>query len=89
MNTYTEKLQQYIRDSKLSLSQICKLLQSKGLKTEKSYLSKLQNGKLAPASDMMNKALAEVLSVDPVELMAAAYREKIPAEVLERIRGSA
>lgn len=85
MNIYTKLLQKLISESGLSLSRICKLLQEKGLKTEKSYLSKLQNGKISPASDMMNTALAEVLSADPVELMAAAYREKIPPEVLKRL----
>ncbi|AIQ17040.1 hypothetical protein H70357_10495 [Paenibacillus sp. FSL H7-0357] len=89
MNRYTKLLRKLIHDSNLSLSQISKLLQQKGLKTEKSYLSKLQNGKLSPASDQMNKALAEVLSSDPVELMAAAYREKIPPEVLKRLCTSA
>lgn len=88
MKSYTELLKGYIQESALSLSKICELLRARGFKTQKSYLSKLQNGKLPPASDSMNRAIAEVLSGDPIDLMAAAYREKMPPEVLERIFNS-
>ncbi|WP_405131117.1 XRE family transcriptional regulator [Paenibacillus sp. FSL H8-0317] len=82
---YAEIFRNYVRDSGLSLSQLCDLLHERGFKTTKSHLSKLQNGKLPPAGDKLNDALAEVLSVDPVELKVAAYREKISPEVLARL----
>lgn len=86
MNKYTKLLKKSIESSGLSLSQICRLLESKGFKPGKSYLSKLQNGKLPPASDTMNKALASVLDIDSVELQASAYVVKISPEVLERLK---
>ncbi|MER2107439.1 MAG: hypothetical protein ABS949_10920 [Solibacillus sp.] len=52
---------------------------------DKSYLSKLQNNKIPPASDKVNEAIANLLCIDPLELKAAAYVEKIPNDVLEKI----
>jgi repressor LexA len=87
--TYADIFKRHIQKSGLSLSQVCSLLHEKGLKTEKSYLSKLQNGKLPPGGDRLNNALAEVLEIDPIELKAAAYREKIPKEVLDHLNNMA
>lgn len=82
---YSRLLAESIRNSKLSLSEICNQLEKEGLKTNKSQVSKLQNGKMPPAGDKINDALAKILEIDPIELKAAAYREKIPPEVLDRL----
>ncbi|MEK3987428.1 helix-turn-helix transcriptional regulator [Paenibacillus sp. FSL K6-3166] len=86
---YSEMLKDSIRKEKLTLNEISERLENLGRKTNKIYISKLQNGKLPPASDNLNDALAKILNIDPVELMAAAYREKIPPEVLKRLCTSA
>ncbi|GAB6990887.1 hypothetical protein [Paenibacillus pini] len=86
---YSILLKKSIDESRLSLSKICEMLRSFGLKTDKGQLSRLQNGKMIPAGDKINDALADVLNIDPIELKAAAYREKIPAEVLKRINNTA
>lgn len=79
-------LKKAIVEADLSLSQICRRLQQYGFNTDKAYLSRLQNGKISPASDDLNEAIAKVLGLDVIELKAAAYREKIPPEVLKRLQ---
>ncbi|MFP3786688.1 hypothetical protein, partial [Burkholderia sp. SIMBA_024] len=60
------------------MSQIESKLREKGLATNKAYISKLQNGKLPPAGDEINKALAEVLNGDEEELILSSYAERAP-----------
>lgn len=83
---YTEIFRKCLRKSGLSLTELSDRLHQKGFKTTKSHLSKLQNGKLPPAGDKLNDALAEVLEIDPIDLKVAAYKEKIPPEVLARLK---
>ena len=82
---YTEILKANIMASDLSLSQIARRLEKNGINIDKSYLSKLQNGKIPPAGERINDAIAEVLGIDKLELKVAAYREKIPKDVLEKL----
>lgn len=84
--SYSELLRKAINNQELSLTEICNKLQTYGLKTSKAHLSKLQNGKLPPAGDKINDALAGVLNIDPVVLKVAAYKEKLPKDVLEEIQ---
>jgi transcriptional regulator with XRE-family HTH domain len=79
-------LKKSIAAADLSLSQICRRLKIHGLNTNKTHLSKLQNGKLPPAGDKLNEALAQVLEIDPIDLKTAAYKEKIPPEILEKLK---
>lgn len=83
---YSSILQKAIDNADLSLAQISRRLEIYGLRTNKAHLSKLQNGKLPPAGDKLNDALANVLKVNSVELKAAAYIEKLPKEVLGYLR---
>ncbi|GGF72314.1 hypothetical protein GCM10010912_16790 [Paenibacillus albidus] len=85
---YSTLLKNSINKECLTLGEIEEKLKDSGQKTNKAYISKLQNGKLPPAGDKLNDALAAVLNIDPVELKAAAYREKISSDVLERIIGA-
>ncbi|WP_138756455.1 XRE family transcriptional regulator [Paenibacillus sinopodophylli] len=82
---YSELLKNSIKKEKLTLNEISEQLENLGRKTNKIYISKLQNGKLPPASDNLNDVLAKILNIDPIELMTAAYREKIPPDVLKRL----
>ncbi|MED4353630.1 XRE family transcriptional regulator [Schinkia azotoformans] len=83
MESYSELIKNGISKSGHSLSQITKLLKQMDVQVNRGYISKLQNSKSAPASDKVNDALAYVLKIDPIKLKAAAYREKIPPEVLK------
>jgi transcriptional regulator with XRE-family HTH domain len=80
MRLYSIILSEAIEKSGLKLTKIGELV---GVSQE--YISRLQNGKSAPAADKVNEALAGVLNIDPLEIKAAAYREKIPNEVLLKI----
>lgn len=82
---YHALLEKYISESGLSLRKIAGLCNKKGLGINYSYISKLKNNALPPASDKVNKILAEVLGGNPEELIVAAYREKIPANILKKL----
>ncbi|WP_342556645.1 XRE family transcriptional regulator [Lysinibacillus sp. FSL P4-0201] len=82
---YSDILRKSIIESDLSLAQITRRLEKKGVNIDKSYLSKLQNGKINPAGERINDAISEVLGIDKLELKVAAYREKIPKDVLEKL----
>jgi transcriptional regulator with XRE-family HTH domain len=83
---YADLLKESITKADLSLPQISRRLKKCGTSADKVYLSKLQNGKLPPARDKLNDALAEVLGINPIEFKAAAYAEKIPPEILLKLK---
>lgn len=78
---YANLLRYYIKESRLTLDEISEKLEGFGIKATKPYLSKLQNGKTPPASDKLNKALAEITGGDVQKLMWAAFIEKAPEEI--------
>ncbi|WP_312145551.1 XRE family transcriptional regulator [Lysinibacillus capsici] len=82
---YSELLKSAINNSRLSLNEISQELKESGFSADKTYLSKLQNGRIPPASNKLNEALAKILHIDALELKVAAYREKIPQDVLEKL----
>ncbi|RJX40962.1 XRE family transcriptional regulator [Paenibacillus pinisoli] len=82
---YVEMLNEAISKNNLSLSEITNRLEDMNVKIDRSYLSKLRSGNKPPASDRVNEALAQVLNVDPLKLKVAAYHEKIPSDVLEKL----
>ena len=86
--SYKEILKEAISNSGKSLNLITKECYVKGLNISSSYLSRLQNGKMPPASDKANKIVAEVINIDADKLILAAYREKIPPEILKKLAKS-
>ncbi|WP_176466372.1 LexA family transcriptional regulator [Terribacillus saccharophilus] len=76
--SYSELLKKNIVKSGLSLSQISERLKERGFSTDKGYISKLQNGKIPPARDDLNRALADILQIHEDELITAAYIDKAP-----------
>lgn len=83
---YSELLTKAIAKSGLKLDKIVELVgELTGNQPTIHYLSRLKNGKTPPAGDKLNDALAKILNIDPVDLKAAAYREKIPADVLAKL----
>jgi len=78
---YAELLKDYIKKSGYTLDEISEKLQDKGLTATKQYLSRLQNGKNPPASEELNKALAEVTGGSPDTLIMIGYLEKAPEPV--------
>lgn len=83
---YAEMLKDYIHQSKFTLEELSLELEKKGLSATKQYLSRLQNGKNPPASDTLNRAIAEVTGGDAEKLIMAAYLEKAPDFVKQKIQ---
>ncbi|MCY9530532.1 hypothetical protein M5X04_14515 [Paenibacillus alvei] len=85
---YANILYDAIASSNMTYQQIADKCTRKGTKITKSYISKLCTGKLPPASDAVNKVLAEVLSPSSglyVQLAVAKYKEIVPNDVLEAL----
>jgi len=83
---YAEMLKSAIEKRKYSLSQVIFRLAKSDICMDKAVLSKLQNGKLSPAKDDVNIALAGILEIDPTKFRLAAAREMIDPELYELIR---
>jgi hypothetical protein len=90
---YTRILRKAMIESRKSIDEIIDAVNSKvnskGHKLSKLHLTRLQNGNIQPAPDDINQAIAEVLNINPLDLITLAYIEKIPQEVLERLRNDA
>ncbi|KIL45731.1 transcriptional regulator [Jeotgalibacillus soli] len=87
MSIYSEMLSKSVEESGLKLDKIADLIENQiGSKPSKEYLSRLKNGKTSPASNKINDALARILGIDPWDLKTAAYREKVPHEVIKRFQ---
>lgn len=82
---YSGLLNNYIKESGLTLSEICQRIEKKGISIDRSYLSKLKTGAKAPASDELSRAIAEVTGGDPEALVIAGYIEKSPEELKNTI----
>lgn len=82
---YADLLSKYIDESRMSLGEISIQMKEKNHPIDRSYISKLKNGTRPPASEKVNRALAEVLGGDPDKLITAGYIEKAPKEVQELI----
>lgn len=79
MENYSGYLSKSIEHSTFTLSQISEKLREKGFSTDRTYLSKLKNGKIAPAGEEINNALVEILEIDPDKLLILAYLERAPS----------
>ncbi|MGM1048353.1 MAG: helix-turn-helix domain-containing protein [Bacillota bacterium] len=84
--TYASLLKKSIKEADLSLGQICRRLKQKGINLDRATLSKIQNGKMPPAKDHVNIALAEVLGIEAERLRVTAIKEIIPPELFMLIR---
>lgn len=80
---YAELLSEYIENSGFSLGELAIKMEHKGIKVDRSYISKIKNGTKPPASEEVNRALAEITGGDPEKLIISAYKEKAPKEVQE------
>lgn len=87
---YHEILLQAAKASGWSLCEIARRCKRKGIPVSEVYLSKLSRGLCAPASDKINRAIVNELSlltdITYEQLSLAAYKERIPKDVLQAIR---
>lgn len=86
LKSYQDLLKRYIRESGLSLSEISNKLKNMGFSTDKSYVSKLQNGKIPPAGDELTSAIAEITGGSVEKLLIASYVDKAPEEIKKFIK---
>ncbi|OIJ17072.1 hypothetical protein BKP37_00595 [Anaerobacillus alkalilacustris] len=87
MRNYSDILAQAIIESGLKLQKIAEIIEKNtGSRPTIEYLSRLKNGRIPPAGDKLNEALAVAVGIDPLDLKVAAYREKIPGDVLEKLK---
>ncbi len=81
---YSDLLYKTIRESGWSMREVARRCD-----ISQSYLSLLCNGEAPPASDETNRVLGKVLSpvtdIEKDEFLIAAYLEKIPSEVLDKL----
>lgn len=85
---YANVLSDAVIASNMTYTQIVDKCRRKGVKISRSYLSKLCTGAMSPASDELNKALADVLAPGSTlyqQLAVAKYKEIIPGDVLEAL----
>jgi SOS regulatory protein LexA len=69
---YSELIDSYINKSGMSLAEIAeKMKNEKGVKVDRTYLSKLRNSPKYAASEEINQAFAEVTGGDPLPLVWA------------------
>ncbi len=87
--SYSQLLKAAIEEKKITLNEISHEIEKlNGSRPAIEYLSRLKNNKISPASDKLNDALARVLHIDPLEFKTAAYREKIPLEILDKLENT-
>ncbi|OMF01197.1 hypothetical protein BK124_00525 [Paenibacillus amylolyticus] len=86
--SYFKMLNKAIDKKKFSLNQICFQLAKRDIWLDRAILSKMKNGKVPPAKDELNKALAEILDLDPNEFRVAAIKETITDDLFELIRSA-
>jgi len=81
---YYEVLKNMIDGSGLSHKEIAEICKINGHKVDPSYISKLVNRKLAPASELMNTNLAKACNHNPELLIIEAYIYKAP-DIIKRL----
>lgn len=82
MMDYTQLLKHHIDLSGMSLREIVDKMEAKGVKRDRSYISMLKSRRAKRvASDEVNRALAEVLGINPLALRIAAVKEKISPDL--------
>lgn len=74
---YSDVLKNYLKKSGLTLDQISEKLKEYNLSATPHYLSRLQNGRVPPASDELNRALAEITEGELNKLVIAAQMDRL------------
>lgn len=85
---YHTILKRGIEKKGLSLTQISFRLAKKNICLDKSVISKMQNGKIPPARDEINIALAEILDIDVTQFRLAAAKEMLPKSLFDLIKST-
>lgn len=89
MLNYYELLSEMVEKSNLTLKEIAYKCGDLGVKVNPSYISKLKSGKQPPASEDVNRAIAEACGFkDKIEdLLFESYKEKAPNSINNLLMG--
>ncbi|MHB1419390.1 MAG: S24 family peptidase [Bacillota bacterium] len=79
--SYSETLFKMVEKSGLTLRDIADKCRDKGFPIDPSYISKLQTKKQGPATEEVNRVIAQVCGGDAEALILEAYIEKSPEPV--------
>lgn len=85
---YKETLSQMVEKSGLTLREIADRCRAKGVNIDPSYISKLQTGKQAAASEKISRVLADVCGEKPDNLIFEGYLEKAPKIIRDFVEKS-
>lgn len=80
---YNELLKKVIKDSNYKNKDIIEELKKENINMDKSYLSKLLNGKLPVPREEISRAIARICNVDERLLVIEGYLEKAPHEITD------
>ena len=80
---YNLLLNRIVAESGYTAKQIIEECENKGIHIDKSYFSKLQNGKVGAPKGKISKAIAEICNGDEKKLILEGYLDKAPKEVKE------
>lgn len=80
---YNKLLTKVIAESGYSISYIVEKCREKGKNIDKSYLSKLQNGRVPAPAEETSRIIANVCNVDERILVIEGYIDKAPKEIKE------
>jgi len=78
-------LKEIIENSGLTYKEISEKCEKSGHKVDPSYISKLVNMKLSPASEKINTSIAEACNANPDRMILEAYLDKAPKQLLDFI----
>ena len=78
---YSKALKKIVEQSNFSHKNIIENLEKKGVHIDKSYLSKLINGKLSAPKEEISRAIAQVCGADERILVVEGYYDKAPKEI--------
>lgn len=78
---YNKVLRDVIDNSNYKNKQIIEELEKENIHIDKSYLSKLLNGKLSAPREEISRAIAKICNADERLLILEAYLDKAPQEI--------
>ncbi|ARF67075.1 hypothetical protein B7C51_03475 [Paenibacillus larvae subsp. pulvifaciens] len=83
---YSQLIDAGIKLKNYNHSEVVLKLKERGVNVDRTFLSKLRNGKYTSTKDELNVALADVLGIDRDLLRVAAIKEKLPSDILELLK---
>ncbi len=78
---YAKLLRRVISDTNYTNAEILRRCEEKGEHIDKTYFSKILNGKVEPPDDKKSRIIANVLKIDERRLVIEGYIDKAPKEI--------